>query len=554
MAVGRNLKGQINVGSWTDIVQVAAANDHYYSHTVGLKADGTVVAVGRNLNGQINVGSWTDIVQVAADRGNTVGLKADGTVVAVGGLFTSHGELDVGSWTDIVQVAVRGGYALGVKDDGTLEFAGHVWEDALDWTDIVQLATTNSFMLGLKTDRTVVAEGTNYWANYGTGQLDVGSWSDIVQVDAGGMDGLSYSIGLKADGTVVAVGYEGSGQLNVGSWTDIVQVAAAEHCYECQTVGLKDDGSVVAVGNNSDGQLEVGSWTDIVQVAANNNHTIGVKDDGTVVAVGDNNYGQLDVASWTDIVQVAADMDHTVGIKTDGTVVAVGSSYSDQFDLFAWNLITNMTPEIEVTPSSYNFGDVEWKASDTAILTISNTGDESLSISGITINDDFNVFSSDIDPLSLPINLLPGEFREIVLSFTPNAIQTYEGSLVIESNDADEPIVEIPLSGNGVISESPSEQVTAVTDYIQDSISIGQLTGEGEGESSDKKVNALINMIEAAGNLLENGQLLEGCEQLASLYKKVDGDSTPPDFVSGPAIYELSNIIQELMSYYGCVE
>ena len=53
-------------------------------HTVGLKADGTVVAEGLNDYGQCNVGNWTDIVQVAAGGHHTVGLKSDGTVVAVG--------------------------------------------------------------------------------------------------------------------------------------------------------------------------------------------------------------------------------------------------------------------------------------------------------------------------------------------------------------------------------------------------------------------------------------------------------------------------------------
>ena len=63
------------------------------------------------------------------------------------------------------------------------------------------------------------------------------------------------------------------------------------------TVGLKSDGTVVAVGYDM-GQLNVGSWTDIVQVAAGSNHTVGLKSDGTVVAVGNNYYGQLNVDSW----------------------------------------------------------------------------------------------------------------------------------------------------------------------------------------------------------------------------------------------------------------
>jgi len=37
-------------------------------HTVGVKADGTVVAMGLNSDGQCNVGGWTDIIQVAAGK------------------------------------------------------------------------------------------------------------------------------------------------------------------------------------------------------------------------------------------------------------------------------------------------------------------------------------------------------------------------------------------------------------------------------------------------------------------------------------------------------
>ena len=39
---------------WRDIVSIAVGN----SHTVGLKADGTVVAVGRNYDGRCDVSGW----------------------------------------------------------------------------------------------------------------------------------------------------------------------------------------------------------------------------------------------------------------------------------------------------------------------------------------------------------------------------------------------------------------------------------------------------------------------------------------------------------------
>ena len=80
----------------------------------------------------------------------------------------------------------------------------------------------------------------------------------------------------------MAVGANYDSQCNVGSWTDIQHVAAGGN----HTVGLKLDGTVVAVGNNEYGQFDLGFWTDIQQVANVASHTVGLKSDGTVVAWG----------------------------------------------------------------------------------------------------------------------------------------------------------------------------------------------------------------------------------------------------------------------------
>jgi len=52
--VGYNYYGECNVTGWTGIVQIAASG----GHTVGLKADATVVAVGDNTYGQCDVSGW----------------------------------------------------------------------------------------------------------------------------------------------------------------------------------------------------------------------------------------------------------------------------------------------------------------------------------------------------------------------------------------------------------------------------------------------------------------------------------------------------------------
>ena len=109
------------------------------------------------------------------------------------------------------------------------------------------------------------------------------------------------------------------------------------------TVGLKADGTVVAVGDNDKGQCDFEDWKDIVAVSAGYWHTVGLKADGTVVAVGYNGGGRCDVAGWKDIVAVSAGGLYTVGLKADGTVVATKYTgdqkyYHSQCDVAGWKL------------------------------------------------------------------------------------------------------------------------------------------------------------------------------------------------------------------------
>jgi hypothetical protein len=199
----------------------------------------------------------------------------------------------------------------------------------VDWTDIEQVDGGGFFMVGLKNDGTVVAVGDN-----SRGQCNVGGWTDIIQVTAG----LDNTLGLKSDGTVVAVGDNDYGRHDVGGWTNITQVDTGTW----HTVGLKTSGAVVAVGRNDYGQCNVGNWTDIVQVAAGALYTVGLKSDGTVVAVGNNDAGQCNVGNWTDIVQVSVGAWHTVGRKSDGTVVAVGDNDFGQCNVGVWTDIVQV--------------------------------------------------------------------------------------------------------------------------------------------------------------------------------------------------------------------
>ncbi len=235
---------------WEQIAQRETVSAGSY-HTVGLRADGTVVATGLNGDGQCEVSGWTDIVAVSAGNWHTVGLRSDGTVVAVGS--NGFGQCDVSGWTDMVAVSAGSDHTVGLRSDGT-----------------------------------VVAVGSN-----GFGQCDVSGWTDMVAVSAGRI----HTVGLRADGTVLAVGWNDDGQCEVSGWTDVVAVSAGTR----HTVGLRADGTVLAVGDTSYGRCDVSGWTDIVAVSAGSAHTVGLRAGGTVLAVGKTDDGQCNVSGWKGI-------------------------------------------------------------------------------------------------------------------------------------------------------------------------------------------------------------------------------------------------------------
>jgi len=189
--------------------------------------------------------------------------------------------------------------------------------------------------VGLKSNGTVVAVGDNEH-----GQRNVGDWKDIIQVAAGGY----HTVGLKSDGTVRAVGYNNYGQCNVDDWTNVKQVAAGAY----HTVGLRYDGTVLAVGYSYWWQCRVDDWRDIIQVSAGDYHTVGLKSGGTVVAVGYNYHGQCDISSWNNIIQVDAGGYHTVGLQSDRTVVARGDNDYGRCNVGDW------TSMIQVAAGGYH--------------------------------------------------------------------------------------------------------------------------------------------------------------------------------------------------------
>ncbi|SMB86383.1 RCC1 domain-containing protein [Deinococcus hopiensis] len=317
------------------------------SHSLAVKADGTVRAWGGNGFGQLGDGTTTvrstpvlvsgltDVVGVASGSNHSLAVKADGSVrtwgynnvgqLGDGTRIRSSSPVTVSGLTDVISVS--GGYqhSLALKVDGTVQ----AWGDNAD---------------GQLGNSTVAFSST---------PVTVSGLTDVVSVTGG----FSHSLALKADGTVWAWGRNDYGELGdgtrttrstpvtVGGLTDVVSVVAANQF----SLALKPDGTVRAWGSNNAGQLSDGTTTKsvsglagVVSVAGGYSHSLALKADGTVRTWGLNSSGQLGdgtttarstpvtVSGLTDAVSVASGGSYSLAVKTDGSVRTWGRNTEGQ--------------------------------------------------------------------------------------------------------------------------------------------------------------------------------------------------------------------------------
>lgn len=211
------------------------------------------------------------------------------------------------------------------------------WEKIREVSRTIDQKYTNKiaagplFTLGLSEKGSIYSTGDN---NYK--QLNL-SGSGIIAIDCGS----DWSLGVKADGTVVSAGYNGVDEItnicNVKGWTDIIEARGGG----LHTIGLKSNGTVIGTGYKKHGQCDLGDWRNIIAIAAGSHHSVGLRADGTVVAKGENDYGQCDTSSWTSIIAIAAGNYCTVGLKSDGTVVVAGK-YMQDLDYKEWRDIVGI--------------------------------------------------------------------------------------------------------------------------------------------------------------------------------------------------------------------
>ncbi|MBI3951626.1 MAG: choice-of-anchor D domain-containing protein, partial [Acidobacteria bacterium] len=126
-------------------------------------------------------------------------------------------------------------------------------------------------------------------------------------------------------------------------------------------------------------------------------------------------------------------------------------------------------PDIDVTPTSLDFGSVNIGQSADRTLTVRNTGNAMLTVNSITIsNSRFSLVSPTV-----PFNVAAGGQQIMTVRFSPTATGTQTGTLGLFSNDPDESTVNVSLTGQGVQPPAPDIDVSP-TSLDFGSVTVGQ--------------------------------------------------------------------------------
>ena len=227
--------------------------------------NGRVWIAGRSSFEKAKVYEWKNIVSVAVGRSFILGLASDGSVKKVDdGIF----QIDVSKWKNIISIVACDNAAFGLKNDGTVVYAGRsrrINRIVSTWDSITSIAISRN-------DGTV-------WGVKSDGKLL--KCESMFQTDSG-VYYIPNVMMVRSQNLVNRVVLERSGKVKcdeqyIPNWTNIVAIDHWSH-----TVGLKADGTVVAYGTENNGKLNVSHWCEMIAVAVGLYWTIGLRADGTV--------------------------------------------------------------------------------------------------------------------------------------------------------------------------------------------------------------------------------------------------------------------------------
>lgn len=351
VAWGDNSRQQGVFGAeWTNVVAIASGE----SHTVGLRADGSVIQTGLATGLTAVPENAGPAVAVAAGAGHSLALKADGTVVAWGNNSAEQTAVPNGL-ANVIQIAAGAGYSAALTASGEVVVWGNglitAGEPARGSLPVLRrLAAGRNALLALSRTGALVPVGGN-----------LAPFTPLPGVEGPVTDlavGETHALALTAAGNVIAWGGNEHGQANVPGTLPagaVSQVAAGWY----HSLALLHDGSVRAwgagatVGDNqwpAFGQSVVPASLFAFQLAGGSYSTVALRESAPV------------------LTQDLADMHFTAGQTVTLNVQATGTAPLT----YAWFREGSETPLADATGPTLQLSDLGGAGSGRYFVVVGN--------------------------------------------------------------------------------------------------------------------------------------------------------------------------------------
>jgi hypothetical protein len=138
------------------------------------------------------------------------------------------------------------------------------------------------------------------------------------------------------------------------------------------------------------------------------------------------------------------------GVGTDSGLITLKSSSAKELTLSMTGTGTKDTGAISASPASLSFGSGAVGSKHKQAVTLKNTGNSQVTISGVSLTGIDASLGSDLNGATIA----PGQTATFLVTFSPKNAKRMSGSVKISSNAANSPTV-VTLSGTGV-SVSPA--------------------------------------------------------------------------------------------------
>ena len=316
---------QVKFPEGTIIKQIAVGN----THNLALDTDGNVWGWGVNSNNSlgrtaskpVNLGI-SNVKKITANNDQSMILTTDGYVYVWG--LNENGELGTGTYNT-------------VKTPTLLNYV----------SDILDISLGKNHSILLTTNGKVLTSGLNVYGQTGKEEGKSNTFTQIeVPVTIGKIyAGDNHSVLLSTTGDVYTFGYNEQGQLGLGtkqnvkiptktSVSNIMDISAGKN----QTIVLGANRMLYSTGSNSNGQLglgikddkllftEITKVDDMMSISCGNTYNVAIKYDGDVYGWGDYYHGTTVVKTKTNSrVPVKVGNDSTyieepeISVNVDGT-------------------------------------------------------------------------------------------------------------------------------------------------------------------------------------------------------------------------------------------